>query len=285
MEEQIFKLGLIGYPLGHSLSPILYKTAFESLGLKYSYELLPTRSEDLIDRIKRLRVGGYYGFNVTIPHKIPVAMFLTKYDEFVNTVGAVNTVKIEKDLSLTGYNTDVLGFMEPLKGYDLEGKKAAVLGTGGACRAVCAGLNKLGIKEIDIYTRNIINSKETLETLRAGFDKIKINAVQNSLMKSFEDVDILVNTTPVGMKNYDEENSPVPESMFHTMNDNIIIYDIVYNPLKTQLIRYALNYNKKHICGLDMLVHQAACAFEIWTTEKPDWEKMKINALEQYIMK
>ncbi len=285
MEEKVYKLGLIGYPLGHSLSPVLYKAAFEGLGLKHSYELLPTRSEDLIDRIKRLRTGGYYGFNVTIPHKVPVAMFLTKYDEYVNMVGAVNTIKIEEDLSLSGYNTDVAGFMAPLKKYDLKGKKAAVLGTGGASRAVCAGLYKLGIKEIDIYTRNIINSKETIDTMRAGFEGVKVNAVQNSLMKSFEDADILVNTTPVGMKDYDEENSPIDEKMFETMNENIIIYDIVYNPLKTQLIRSAIKYDKKYICGLDMLVHQAACAFEIWTGQKPDWESMKIKALEEYLMK
>ena len=266
MEEKVYKLGLLGYPLGHSLSPVLYDVAFKAAGLKYSYELLPTQSEDLIDRIKRLRVGGYYGFNVTIPHKVPVAMFLTKYDEYVNMVGAVNTVKIEEDLSLSGYNTDVAGFIEPLKEYDLKNKKAAVLGTGGASRAICAGLYKLGIKEIDIYTRNIINSKETVDTLRGGFCEIKFNVIQNSLMKDFSDIKIAV-----GMKNFDENNCLVEEKLFETMKEDTIIYDIVYNPIKTQLISNAIKFNKKYICGLDMLVHQAACAFEIWTGQKPDW--------------
>ncbi len=285
MEEKIYKLGLLGYPLGHSLSPVLYKAAFESLNLQYSYELMPTEPEDLINRLKRIRTGGFYGFNVTIPHKIPVAMFLSKYDEFVNMVGAVNTIKIEKDLSMTGYNTDVIGFMEPLKFYDLKGKKAAVLGTGGASRAVCAGLYKLGIKEIDIYTRNIINSKETLETLRAGFPEMKFNAIQNSLMKSFEDVDILVNTTPVGMKGFDEKSCLIDKQLFETMKEDVIIYDIVYNPLKTPLINNAIQSNKKFICGLDMLVFQAAAAVEIWTGKKPDWKLMKIKALEGYLLK
>jgi shikimate dehydrogenase len=284
MEEKVYKLGLLGYPLGHSLSPVLYDVAFKAAGLKHSYELLPTQSEDLIDRIKRLRVGGYFGFNVTIPHKVPVAMFLTKYDEYVNMVGAVNTVKIEEDLSLSGYNTDVVGFIEPLKEYDLKNKKAAVLGTGGASRAICAGLYKLGIKEIDIYTRNIINSKETVDTLRGGFCEIKFNVIQNSLMKDFSDIDILVNTTPVGMKNFDENNCLVEEKLFETMKEDTIIYDIVYNPIKTQLISNAIKFNKKYICGLDMLVHQAACAFEIWTGQKPDWKLMKIKALEEYIV-
>ncbi len=285
MEEKVYKLGLVGYPLGHSLSPILYKAAFESLNLKYSYELLPTEPEDLINRIKRLRTGGFYGFNVTIPHKIPVAMFLSKYDEFVNMLGAVNTVKIEDDLSLTGYNTDVIGFIEPLTSYNLKGKKAAVLGTGGASRAVCTGLYKLGIKEIDIYTRNVINSKATLDTLRANFPEVKFNAIQNSLMKSFEDIDILVNTTPVGMKGFDEKNCLIDKQLFETMKDDVIIYDVVYNPLKTPLIKNAIQSKKRYICGLDMLVFQAVAATEIWTGKKPDWKMMKIKALEEYLLK
>ena len=156
-----YKLALIGYPLGHSLSPVLYNAAFKQLGLEGSYELLPTESEDLISRIKYLRANKYYGFNVTIPHKVPVSLFLAKFDENINMVGAVNTVKIEDDMSLSGYNTDVDGFMEPLKQYDLKNKHAAIIGTGGASRAVCAGLYKLGIKKIDFYTRNVINSKES----------------------------------------------------------------------------------------------------------------------------
>ena len=167
-----YKLALIGYPLGHSLSPTLYKTAFREFNIQGTYELLATKSEDLISQIKHLRTHGYYGFNVTIPHKVPLTLFLSKYDEYVNMTGSVNTIKIEEDLSLSGYNTDVMGFYEAIpKDVDLKNKKAAVLGTGGAARAVCAGLYKAGISEIDIYTRNVINSKEVIDTLRNRFDK------------------------------------------------------------------------------------------------------------------
>ncbi len=279
-----YKLALIGYPLGHSLSPVLYNAAFKQLGLEGSYELLPTESEDLISRIKYLRANKYYGFNVTIPHKVPVSLFLAKFDENINMVGAVNTVKIEDDMSLSGYNTDVDGFMEPLKQYDLKNKHAAIIGTGGASRAVCAGLYKLGIKKIDFYTRNVINSKETVDILRNKFDKIEINSIQSSLMESLEDVDIVVNTTPLGMKNFDEENSPLDDKQVESLPNNAIIYDIVYNPLRTALISKAIRYNKKFICGLDMLVWQACYAMNIWCGQMPDFNTLKISALEEFLL-
>ncbi len=279
------KLALIGYPLGHSLSPVLYEEAFKDLGIEGTYEVLPTESEDLINRIKFLRSRKYFGFNVTIPHKVPMTLFLSKFDEYVNMTGSVNCVKIEEDSSLSGYNTDVWGFVEAIKDVDLKGKKAAVLGTGGASRAVCAGLYSKGISKIDIYTRNIINSKNTIETLRNRFDKAQINAIQLSLMESLEDVDILVNTTPVGMKNFDESNCPVEDKHIESLKDDAIVYDIVYNPLKTPLISKANKYNKKTVCGLDMLVFQAQKAMEIWTNKKPDAKNMKIRALEEYMTK
>lgn len=281
----MYKLALIGYPLGHSLSPILYKAAFEDLGIDGTYELMPVESEDLISKIKYLRTHKYYGFNVTIPHKVPLTLFLSKFDEYVNMTGAVNCVKIEEDSSLSGYNTDVWGFTQAIEDIDLKGKKAAVLGTGGASRAICAGLYTKGISKIDIYTRNVIDSKNTLDTLRNRFDKIEINAIQLSLMETMEDVDILVNTTPLGMKNFQENSSPVEDKHIESLPEEAIVYDIVYNPLRTPLISKAIRYNKKHICGLDMLVYQAQRAMEIWCGKKPDAKLMKIKALEEYIIK
>ena len=282
---QNFKLAIIGYPIGHTLSPVLYKAAFEELDLEYSYEVLPTPSEDLISQIKHLRSGKYFGFNVTIPHKVPVTLFLSKYDEYVNLTGSVNVVRVEEDLSLSGFNTDVYGFMEAIpKDVDLSGKKAAIIGSGGAARAVCAGLYKKGIKKIDIYTRNVINSSETIKTLRNRFSEIEIKSIQTSLMDGLEDVDILVNTTPVGMKNFNEDNSPVDDKNIESLNDNAIVYDIVYNPLRTALISKAIKFNKRYVCGLDMLVHQAVGAVEIWSGKKPDFKSMKIRALEEFLI-
>lgn len=285
MTEENYKLALIGYPLGHSLSPILYKTAFEELGMQGTYEKLQTPEEDLVNQIKNLRKNKYYGFNVTIPHKVPVTLFLAKYDDFVKMTGAVNTVKIEHDQSLSGYNTDVAGFVSAIpKDINLNGKKAAVLGTGGAARAICAGLYTKGIKKIDIYTRNVVSSSNTLANLRASFENIHFEAIQTSLMRDLSDVDILVNTTPVGMKNFSEDTCPVSDSCIESLPESALVYDIVYNPLRTALISKAIKYNKRYVCGLDMLVWQAVRAFEIWTGKTPDFKSMKIAALEDFLI-
>lgn len=279
-----YKLALIGYPLGHSLSPILYKAAFKDLGIDGTYEILPTQSEDLINRIKYLRVNRYYGFNVTIPHKVPTTLFLSDYDEYVGLAGAVNTVRVEENQTLSGYNTDVWGFMEAIpKDVNLKGCHAAILGTGGAARAVCAGLYKLGVTKIDFYTRNVVDSKDTIDSLRTKFPTITFRAIQNTLMNGLSDIDILVNTTPLGMKNFSEDTSPVDDKNLETLPENSIVYDVVYNPLKTALISKAIKLNKKYIMGLDMLIYQAIRAIEIWCDKKPDFNVMKVAVLEEFL--
>ena len=283
--EKDLKLALIGHPLGHSLSPVLYQTAFSELNLKGSYELLDTPPEVLVSRIKYLKNNGYFGFNVTIPFKVPLTLFLAKYDELMNITGSVNTVKIEEDGTLSGYNTDVYGFMEAIpKDINLENKKAAIIGTGGASRAVVAGLYKKGISKIDFYTRNIIDSGETVNLLRERFNKIEFRAIQTSMMNGLSDVDILINATPLGMKNFAEGTSPVDDENIESLPPHAVIYDIVYNPIKTALISKAIKYNKRFIHGLDMLVLQAVRATEIWTGQKPDFNKMKIKALEEFLL-
>lgn len=285
MEDKEYKLGIIGYPIGHTLSPILYETAFKELGLKGSYEIIETAPEDLINKIKYLKRNKYYGFNVTIPHKVPMTLFLSQYDEFVNLTGSVNTIKINEDSTLSGFNTDVFGFIEAIpKDVDLTGKKAVVMGTGGAARAICAGLYKKGIKKIDLYTRNSISSKETFEVLKNRFKTIELNLIQTSLMDGLSDVDILVNTTPVGMKNFSQDNSPVSDKNIESLPDSALIYDIVYNPLRTALISKAIKRNLRFVTGLDMLVWQAVRAFEIYVGIKPDFKAMKIRALEEFLI-
>lgn len=279
------KLGLIGFPLGHSLSPVLYKAAFKDLNIDGSYELLPTHEEDLINRIKNLRKDKYFGFNVTIPYKVPVTLFLANFDEFTKMTGAVNTVRIEEDQSLSGFNTDVWGFCEAIpKDVNLKGAHAAVLGTGGASRAICAGLYTKGVTKIDLYTRNVVDSSQTVNNLRASFENIEFRAIQTSTMQELNDVDILVNTTPVGMKNFSEDTSPVEDKFIESLPEYALVYDIVYNPLRTALISKAIKYNKRYVTGLDMLVWQAVRATEIWFNKRPDFKSMKIAALEEFLL-
>ena len=283
MDEKVYKLGIIGCPLSHSLSKFMQEAALKDLGLNGSYDTLETQSEDLIQRIKYLKTNGYLGFNVTIPHKIPISLFLSDVDEFANRVGSVNTVVIDENKNLKGYNTDVFGFMEPIKDVDLNNKKAAVLGTGGASRAVVAGLYNKGIKKIDMYTRNVINSTEAVNVLRQRFEDIEIKLLQYEVMENLSDISIVVNTTPLGMKNFRQGVSPLSDEMIKTLSDDAIVYDIVYNPIKTELINKAVKYNKKYVSGLDMLVFQGAKAFEIWTGIYPNTDKMKIAALMELV--
>ena len=276
----VYKFGIIGNPLSHSLSKVMQEAAFKSLDLQGSYDVLETKSEDLIQRIKFLKTNNYDGFNVTIPHKVPITVFLSEVDDVANMAGSVNTVLINEDKTLKGFNTDVYGFMKPIDDIDLNGKKAAVLGTGGASRAVVCGLSLKGISKIDMFSRNVINSSNAVNTLKERFKDIEIKLLQYEILSSLKDVDIVVNTTPLGMKNFRQGISPLSDEIIQTLPDDAIVYDIVYNPIKTELINKAIKYNKQYKTGIDMLVYQGAKAFEIWTGQRPNVDKMKIAALE-----
>ena len=278
-----YKLAIIGYPLSHSLSKVIKETALRSCGLSGTYDVLPTEPENLITRIKRLKVEGYHGFNVTIPHKVPITLFLSKFDTNANLIGSVNTVKITEDKNLEGSNTDIYGFVKAIPDDvkpNLKGRQAVVLGTGGAARAICAGLVSLGVSNITFYSRNVIDSHPHVEILRQKFPKVKIELKPYSLLETLKGAKILVNTTPVGMKNFLEGASPVDYEVIKELDDDSLVYDIVYNPVKTRLIKHAEFCGKRYVGGLDMLVYQAEKAFEIWTGQTPDVNAMKIAALE-----
>ena len=282
----MYKLGLIGYPLSHSMSKVIQEAALKSIGAEGSYELLETQQEDLVSRIKYLKSNGFQGFNVTIPLKVPITLFLSGVDNVANVAGSANTIKITDDLSLFGYNTDVYGFVEAMdKDFraQIAGSNAAVLGNGGAARAVGVGLSILKAKRIDFYARNIINASEMAQVLRRNFPDVEIRCFQIESLKDLSDYKILVNTTPIGMKSKAAGISPIDENIVKTMNKTGVIYDIVYNPLRTELIRLAKKHGIKTIQGLDMLIYQGAKAFEIWTGKKPDTLKMKIAALEEMV--
>ena len=284
--SESYKLAIIGYPLSHSLSKVIHETALKNCGFEGSYDILPTEPENLVHRIKRLKVEGYNGFNVTIPHKVPITLFLSKFDTNADLIGSVNTVKITEDKNLEGSNTDIYGFVKPIPDdvkENIRDKNAVVLGTGGAARAICAGLVSLGVSTITFYSRNVIDSHAHVEILRQKFPKVKIELKPYTLLDTLKGQKILVNTTPVGMKNFLEGVSPVDFEAIKTLDDDAFVYDIVYNPVKTRLIKYAQDCNKRYVGGLDMLVYQAQKAFEIWTGQVPDAAAMKIAALESLV--
>lgn len=278
----MYKLGLIGYPLSHSISGIIQQAGLKSLNLDGMYEILETPPEDLINRIKYLKANDYDGFNVTIPLKVPIALFLETVDKYADIAGCANTIKIDKkDKSFHGYNTDVLGFQKAIpEDFDLKGKKATILGTGGAARAATIGIAELGIKQIDYYTRNVVNSSETIDYFKKTFPDIKINVYQIQVLYSLEDTDLLINATPIGMKSKAMNEMPISTEILSTMKNSSLVYDVIYNPIKTMLLQEAEKCGLRTVNGLDMLIYQGAKALEIWTGKYPDVKDMKIAALQ-----
>lgn len=278
-----YKLGLIGFPLSHSISEIIHKAGLESLGVDGTYEILETPPEDLIDRIKFLKANNYNGFNVTIPLKVPVSLFLDQVDKSADVSGCANTIKILPDRSFYGFNTDIYGFQKAIPQTiqkDLKGANVCILGTGGASRAAAVGLIDLGVKQISFYSRNIINSSTMVNYLRSTFPQITFKLYQTSSTGELFNSAMIVNTTPIGMKGNSADQSPLNLQTIKDLPAGTVIYDVIYNPIKTILIKKAEEYGLETINGLDMLINQAAKAQEIWIGEFPDVNKMKIAALE-----
>lgn len=278
-----YKLGLIGYHLSHSISPMIHKAGLESLGIEGSYEILETDPEDLISRIKFLKSNDYSGFNVTIPLKVPMALFLDHVDKSADVSGCINTIKIRQDKTFHGFNTDIYGFQKAIPEsiqQELKGANVSILGTGGASRAAAVGLVELGVKQINFYSRNIINSSNMVNYLRETFPDVTFKLYQNSSTGELFNSAMIINTTPIGMKGNSADQIPLKLEIINGLNKDTVIYDIIYNPTKTLLLQTAEKYGLKTLNGLDMLIHQAAKAQEIWTGKLPDFNKMKIAALE-----
>ena len=281
-EQTVKKFALIGYPLDHSMSEYIHLAGFKSMGVNATYEILPTPPDELSDTIKYLRTNGYSGFNVTIPLKLPVTLFLDEIDPSASVVNAINTVMIDPHTNaLRGYNTDAKGFIAAIPNdFSLYGKTVAVMGTGGAARAAITALAQKQVKEIRLYTRNIANCIELVDYLRKTFPNITFNTYQIDKFKDFSDVNLLVNATPIGMSGPTVGFTPAEEDELRTLPNDALIYDVVYNPKKTNLIRLANKLNLRCISGIDMLVWQAYEAEKIWTGHTPDFKDMKIALLE-----
>ncbi len=275
------KFGLIGFPLGHSISAFIHKAGFESLGLNASYEILETDPEDLVDRVKFLKRENYSGFNVTIPLKLPISLFVQEVDKYADIAGAINTVKINSDKTLKGYNTDASGFKRAIPDdIALKGCSVALLGTGGASRAAVLALSECGVDYIGVYTRNIPNAMDYMGYMRRKFPQITFDVFQIDQVRDLSKYNMLVNTTPIGMQGRSADMTPIEKEVLKTMGENSVVYDVIYNPKKTILLKIAEDLGFKTINGLDMLIYQAQSAQEIWFGRTPDFNKMKVAALE-----
>lgn len=280
----MIKLGLIGTPIKQSLSPVIHNTALESLGMIGSYELLETEPEDMVERLKYLKTNGYLGFNVTIPLKIPVTLFLEQVDDIANLAGAVNTVKISEDKFLYGYNTDVYGFVEGIPAAwraTLKGKKAVILGTGGVSRAVVLGLSQIGVKDVTFFSTDIMKAKDMSFFFKEKFPAMIFDVKNYSNSMNLSDADILINTTPLGTYGKYCGVSPLPDEIMDTLPPTAIVYDLVYNPRETEFLHQARKRNLKTVEGIEMLIHQGVKAFEIWTDKKPPLDKIRAEVYKK----
>ncbi len=275
------KFAVIGYPIRHSLSAVIHNSGFKSVGLDAKYDVLETSPEDLVERIKFLKNQNYKGFNVTIPLKLPVALFVDEVDKTADIASAINTVLINPDRTLKGFNTDVTGFINAFpKDFVFSGKTAGILGTGGASRAATVALAQAGIKEIRFYTRNIPNSLELLNYMRRVFAHVTFDAYQIEHIRDLSMVDILVNTTPIGMLGHSADMTPVERPQMATLPKTALVYDVIYNPQNTVFIKLAKELGYQTINGVEMFLGQAIAAEEIWTGKTPSKDAMKIALLE-----
>jgi shikimate dehydrogenase len=267
-------VGLIGYPVEHSLSPTMHNSAFAALKLNWRYVPLPVPLERLGEAVAGLRALSFVGANVTVPHKEAVMSYLAEVTPEAQAIGAVNTIVIHGD-ELIGYNTDWQGFLTAVNegGFDPQGKRAVVLGAGGAARAVVYALAQAG-SQVTVLNRTPARAQVLVQGFFPLFPSISFNSLPLTLQALHEQIaaaHLLVNTTPVGMWP-EVDQSPWPEDL--PFPGHLAVFDLVYNPRQTKLLRQAQTVGVKVIGGLGMLVHQGAAAFELWTGEKAPVETM-----------
>jgi shikimate dehydrogenase len=276
----MMQLGLIGYPLGHSLSPKIHTAALNACGIQGKYSLFPIKPDDqqgLKDLLNRVHNGEITGLNVTIPHKQNVIPLLDDLKQTAEDVGAVNTIWMRKG-NLTGDNTDVPGFLADVKKFldDRESeivnrKGALVLGAGGSARAVVYALVNDGW-DVTIAARRLTQAQELVSQFPIPKSRISSLEYNSTALDSLSpSLSLIVNTTPLGMSpNID--TSPWPANL--PFPPNAAIYDLVYNPRETKLVRDARAVDVPATTSLGMLIEQAALAFEIWTACSPPRENL-----------
>lgn len=263
-------LALIGSPVGHSGSPAMYNYSFEKLGLDYAYVAFDIKVDEVADAIAAMKTFKMRGFNVTMPCKIEAAKYMDALSPAAQMIGAVNTIVNENGV-LTGHITDGEGFVNNLRdhGVDVKGKKLTIIGGGGAATAIQVQCALDGAGELSIFKRNdasLVRTLEIAEKIRANVPNCVVNVFDTAdvakMTAEILDSDILVNGTIVGMKPMDDE-SPVKDlSAFHK---DLVVCDIVYNPIETKLLREAKAAGCKCVGGKGMLLWQGVSAFNLFT--------------------
>lgn len=264
-------VGLIGHPVEHTFSPPMHNRAFEKLGLDFAYipfDVNPLNLESAINGAKSLNIQG---FNVTIPHKTNVIKYLNELDEIAKLIGAVNTIDFK---NLKGYNTDGIGAIKAIEEViRVKNKNVVVVGAGGASRAISFYLAKFSVDSLTILNRNLTKAEKLAN------DILESKLFSNVETGSLEDIgnylsvsDILIDTTPLGMN---PSLNDVPIANESDMHEDLVVFDAVYNPNETVLIKEAIKARAKPVYGIKMLLYQGAESFEIWTGKKAPIKEME----------
>ena len=272
--------GVIGDPIEHTMSPVMHNAAFSELGLDYVYVAFRVKGEELDKAIEGMKALDIAGLNVTIPHKVTVIPLLDELDPLAEKIGAVNTI-VNNGGFLKGYNTDAMGFLQALldKGVEPEGEDVVVLGAGGASRAISFILAERGAYLVILNRIEELDWAEELAQQISRVFRKEVKAWELSelnLSTALDKADVLVNATSVGMIP-NTAGTPVPLKL---LRPGLVVFDIVYNPAETRLLREAGQAGAKTTGGLNMLAWQGALAFEMWTGQKAPVDLMKQEATQ-----
>ncbi len=266
------QVGLVGYPVSHSLSPIMQQAAFDAFHIEANYVLWETPQDQLAAKIASLRSSGMLGANITIPYKEVVVQMVDEFDPFAARIGAINTI-VNRDGRLYGYNTDAPGFITALKEFDAypfdcAGKKVVILGTGGAARAAAMGLLEKGIGEVVLLGRTEAHIQNIVRHLSTFSVKFHRTAHIRGTLFGYPEVreilantDLVVNATPIGLS-MDDSKLLIDVDM---LPSTALVMDMIFNPSFTLLLRTARAHGCQVLNGLSMLLYQGALAFELWT--------------------
>ncbi len=265
-------LALIGQPVEHSLSPRMHNASFVADGLDYVYVALDVRPQDLASAVRGAAALGFRGFNVTMPHKRTLLPLLDEMDEATRVSGAANTVVIEK-FKLSGFNTDGGGLVEACQeaGIGIAGQRVVILGAGGVAASVAFAFAGEGAKEMHIVNRSAAGGRELSGKLRQAKKGIKVQAYPlDALGEAASRADIIVNATPLGMK----EGDPLPIPVEY-LDEGRAVCDVVYRPgAETSLVRLARERGAHVANGKRMLLYQGVLAQKLWTGREPNVKAM-----------
>lgn len=265
-ENQPYRLaGVMGWPVGHSRSPVIHNHWIAQLGLRGAYVLLPVQPEKLDDALRSLPVLGFAGCNLTIPHKVAALEIVDRVDLLAQRIGAVNTVVVEADGTLTGLNTDGFGYIQSLldvqPDWQADAGPVVVVGAGGAARAIIVALMERGAKEIRLTNRSVDKAKD----MAAEFGR-QVNAVPwEDRHEALSGAALLVNTTNQGM-----HGEPALDLNLRQLPSTALVSDIIYIPMETPLLAAARARGNATVNGLGMLLHQARPAFAAWFGVLPE---------------